>query len=66
MKKIMFLLGCSCLYIGLYAQNKKPAFINAANNNIQYIGHFNFTIKKQPVFMYSSSEVHARWGVVNA
>ena len=66
MIKIMFLLGCSCPYIGLYAQNKKPAFINAANNNIQYIGHFNFTIKKQPVFMYSSSEVHARWGVVNA
>ena len=66
MKKIMFLLVCSCPYIGLYAQNLKPAFIDAANNNIQYIGRFSFINKKQPLFMYSSSEVHERWGVVNA
>ena len=57
MKKIYLLISVALFCTTAFTQNKKSIFISAANANIQFVGRFDFSIKKQPVFMYSGSEI---------
>lgn len=57
MKKIILLFIIAFAGNNILAQNKKSGFVSAANNNIQYVGRFDFTERDQPAFMYSGSEI---------
>jgi lysophospholipase L1-like esterase len=56
MKKILFFILLACL-LSACSQPGALSFISADNNNIAYVGRFDFSDKTAPVFMYSGSTI---------
>ena len=57
MKKLSLLIISASLSVVSLAQQAHDFFLPASDKHIQYIGRFDFTEKKKPVFMYSGSEI---------
>ena len=57
MKKIIQLAITALLCTSACTQDKHATFVKADDNNIEYIGRYDFTNKQKPVFMYSGSEI---------